>query len=77
MSTGSGGLIENSELLAAGCKLEAVAPSDPVIPVADGLVGLIRLDRWRSIAKEGLPSCGVPTDLHKHVVLALILHGHL
>jgi len=59
MSTGSGGLIENSELLAAGCKLEAVAPSDPVIPVADGLVGLIRLDRWRSIAREGLPSCGV------------------
>jgi hypothetical protein len=71
-----GGLIENGELSAALRKLEAVAPSDPITPVADGLA----VDSSGSMALSAREDChlaALPTDLHKHVVLAPILHGHL
>jgi len=55
---------------------ENTALRNPVMPVADGLVGwFVRIDGFPLRERNGhLPP--LPTDLYKHVMLAGIFSGH-
>jgi hypothetical protein len=67
----------DGELPAAVRKLEAGTLGDPVMPVADGFIGRFVWIDGGQLGKRNGHRSFLPTDLHKHVMLAGIFNDRL
>src|SRR5262249_36215833 len=64
------------EVSVAVRRLQAVALRDPVMPVADGFFGRFVWIHGAQLRERDRHLAALPTDLHKHIVLAQVFHGH-